>query len=338
MNAPQQTNDNSMFVLTTAMLAHELNRAYCTAIGDTVPAQWDKCHVSLQQSAVNGALFWMEHPDAPPSAGHDAWMAARADAGWRLGAKKDEVEKTHPNMRPFEALTKEQEMKDILFRGVIKSVLYVQQTAPQIMAHTALVQAAMAESGLAMDAWNALPEEDRKARCDAILARSVKAQQVAAANGLKQEDWNALTEDQRNAFIASFDANQMEFEALQSGAAVEVPVGDVPVGVLSEPPAVGEFSDAPTIRDAIAQMQAQHEEGKAMPLPPIALLGYEGMPEAFPLTATVAVTAPVAINAAQEASALSCEDWNALPDSERREYITGKLGTMRIEAETAGLV
>ncbi len=36
---------------------------------------------------------------------HDVWACGRRDLGWRYGADRNDVLKTHPGLVPYEALT-----------------------------------------------------------------------------------------------------------------------------------------------------------------------------------------------------------------------------------------
>ena len=71
-----------------------------------------------------------------------------------------------------------------------------------------------------------------------------------------------------------------------------------------------------------------------MPLPAIKLIGSEVQPAEITLAPGVVVSIDTVVHAAQEASHLSCAEWNgAITQREREEYIAGKIGTMKIDAE-----
>jgi len=105
-----------------AQVAHEINKAYCEAIGDNSQTSWDDAPQWQKESAVLGVVFHMENPDAGPDASHNSWMKEKLENGWKLGHVKDENEKTHPCILPFEYLPKEQQVKDYLFRQVVHSL------------------------------------------------------------------------------------------------------------------------------------------------------------------------------------------------------------------------
>jgi hypothetical protein len=105
-----------------ARVAHEINRAYCLALGDDSQVAWELSPSWQVESAINGVIFHLENPNAGPDASHNNWMKEKLENGWRLGHVKDENEKTHPCILPFEDLPKEQQAKDHLFRQVVHSL------------------------------------------------------------------------------------------------------------------------------------------------------------------------------------------------------------------------
>jgi hypothetical protein len=105
-----------------AQVAHEINKAYCEAIGDKSQTSWEDAPAWQVESAVNGVIFHLENPNAGPEASHNNWMKEKLENGWRLGHVKDENEKTHPCIVPFEELSLGQKIKDHLFRQVVHSL------------------------------------------------------------------------------------------------------------------------------------------------------------------------------------------------------------------------
>jgi hypothetical protein len=101
-----------------AQIAHEVNRAYCQSIGDNSQLPWFESPVWQRESAVVGVRFCMNNPNAPASANHDSWLKQKVADGWIWGPVKDPAKKEHPCMVPYEALPKEQQTKDALFKAV----------------------------------------------------------------------------------------------------------------------------------------------------------------------------------------------------------------------------
>lgn len=105
-----------------AQVAHEINRAYCQAMGDNSQPSWDDAPSWQIESAVNGVFFHINTPDAGADASHNSWMAEKIENGWVYGEVKDPENKLHPCIVPFESLPKEQQAKDFLFRQVVHSL------------------------------------------------------------------------------------------------------------------------------------------------------------------------------------------------------------------------
>lgn len=105
-----------------AQVAHEINKAYCQALGDDSQLQWEFAPDWQQQSAINGVNFHLENPEAGADSSHNSWMKEKVDTGWVYGEVKDAEAKTHPCVVPFNQLPKEQQAKDFLFRQVVHSL------------------------------------------------------------------------------------------------------------------------------------------------------------------------------------------------------------------------
>lgn len=118
---PPIAKDETMTRLQIAELCHEVNRAYCLALGDTSQPPWASAPEWQTQSAVDGVVFQLAHPDSTPEESHANWMKVKLDAGWKYGEKKDEAAKTHPCIRPYDELPVEQRAKDYLFTAVVRT-------------------------------------------------------------------------------------------------------------------------------------------------------------------------------------------------------------------------
>lgn len=105
-----------------ARICHEANRAYCAAIGDYSQVAWDDAPEWQRASAILGVQFRLENPDAGPAASHESWFAQKVADGWVYGPVKDPIGKTHPCMVPFDQLPPEQQVKDVLFTNIVKSM------------------------------------------------------------------------------------------------------------------------------------------------------------------------------------------------------------------------
>jgi hypothetical protein len=104
-----------------ARVAHEVNRAYCQALGDTSQPTWDDAPAWQKDSALNGVRLHVSG-DHGPEASHESWMAQKIAEGWIYGEKKDPEAKTHHCLVPFNQLPREQQAKDFLFRAVVHAL------------------------------------------------------------------------------------------------------------------------------------------------------------------------------------------------------------------------
>lgn len=113
-----------------AETAHEVNRAYCRAIGDTTdrPA-WadldDEARFAGVECVVRCAAMVTLDKDMTAESQHKAWCTARRMAGWTHGEKIDRALKTHPCLVDYENLPAAERVKDNLFIAVVRSVLHV---------------------------------------------------------------------------------------------------------------------------------------------------------------------------------------------------------------------
>ena len=105
-----------------AEVAHEVNKAYCQAIGDDSQVIWEEAPQWQKDSAVNGVQFHIDNPDAGPDHSHNSWLKEKVDAGWKYGPIKDPDKKEHPCCVPYDELPKEQQAKDYIFRAIVHAL------------------------------------------------------------------------------------------------------------------------------------------------------------------------------------------------------------------------
>jgi hypothetical protein len=111
-----------------ARVAHEVNRAYCQALGDNSQPTWEDAPQWQRESALLGVQLHTEHPDAGPQASHESWMAQKVAEGWTYGPEKKPKLKQHHCMVPFDELPREQQAKDYIFRGVVHALAHAPAT------------------------------------------------------------------------------------------------------------------------------------------------------------------------------------------------------------------
>lgn len=104
-----------------ALAAHQVNKAYCEAQGDTTQPPWDKAPDWQKTSIINGVVFHLQN-DASPQASHESWMAEKLKEGWTYGAEKNPAKKEHPCLVSYHLLPIEQKAKDYLFRGIVHAL------------------------------------------------------------------------------------------------------------------------------------------------------------------------------------------------------------------------
>lgn len=104
-----------------ARVAHEVNRAYCHALGDNSQPTWEDAPQWQKDSAILGVELHMNEEHGP-EASHAAWMAQKVADGWIYGPEKDPACKVHPCMVPFDQLPLEQQAKDFIFRAVVRAL------------------------------------------------------------------------------------------------------------------------------------------------------------------------------------------------------------------------
>lgn len=105
-----------------ARVCHEVNRAYCQALGDFSQPKWEDAPDWQKQSALNGVDLHLANPTAGPQASHESWMKEKLDAGWVYGPVKDPDTKQHPCLVLFRDLPVEQQAKDFIFRSVVHAL------------------------------------------------------------------------------------------------------------------------------------------------------------------------------------------------------------------------
>jgi hypothetical protein len=110
-------------VLSIARTCHEVNRAYCAAIGDHSQVAWEEAPAWQRESAADGVLAIMRDPKTSPQQSHEGWSRHKVATGWVFGDVKDEAAKTHPCLVPYDQLPLEQRIKDYLFGAVVRSML-----------------------------------------------------------------------------------------------------------------------------------------------------------------------------------------------------------------------
>lgn len=106
-----------------ARIAHEVNRAYCTATGDYSQPAWGDAPQWQKDSAIAGVKYAEGNPHALPEHSHQSWLKQKVADGWKYGPAKDPDKKEHPCMVEYKLLPEAQRVKDFLFLAVCRAAL-----------------------------------------------------------------------------------------------------------------------------------------------------------------------------------------------------------------------
>jgi hypothetical protein len=112
-----------------ARAAHEVNRAYCIAIGDLSQFAWEHAPAWQKASAIEGVQGVLAGNG--PKESHASWLAHKERTGWKYGPVKDPEKKEHPCMVPYEQLPPEQQFKDHLFTTVVREMALALGLSPE---------------------------------------------------------------------------------------------------------------------------------------------------------------------------------------------------------------
>lgn len=103
-----------------AAAAHEMNRVYCLAHGDTSQPHWEDAPEWQRTSAVNGVRGALD--GNTPEQSHASWLVEKERTGWKYGPVKDPDKKEHPCFVPYDQLPPEQQRKDTLFLATVRAM------------------------------------------------------------------------------------------------------------------------------------------------------------------------------------------------------------------------
>ena len=109
-----------IIIETCARSAHEVNRAYCLALGDMSQSSWDDApdwQKSSSRTGVKAALS-----GNTPEQLHECWLKEKAETGWKYGPVKNPEAKEHPCFVPYGDLPPAQRAKDHIFVTVVRAV------------------------------------------------------------------------------------------------------------------------------------------------------------------------------------------------------------------------
>lgn len=105
-----------------AMVAHQVNKAYCESLGDYSQPEWKDAPDWQKKSSLDGVHFHQADPFAEPSKSHENWMEEKRNAGWKYGPIKDPEKKEHPCFVDYNELPQEQKSKDYIFKAIVNTL------------------------------------------------------------------------------------------------------------------------------------------------------------------------------------------------------------------------
>lgn len=105
-----------------ANICHEANRAYCESLGDLTQPKWEDTTDEQKEVVIDGVNYFTENPEATAEDSHANWMAKLVEDGWVYGEEKNTAAKIHPNLVPYFELSQDQQVKDSLFIGIVRSL------------------------------------------------------------------------------------------------------------------------------------------------------------------------------------------------------------------------
>jgi len=106
-----------------AEIAHNVNKAYCEALGDFNQKPWSIAEDWQKKSCIEGIQYLLENVDTTPAESHMRWLSSKKADGWVYGEVKDAEKKIHPCMKPYDELPTEQKAKDFIFMAVIYNLV-----------------------------------------------------------------------------------------------------------------------------------------------------------------------------------------------------------------------
>jgi len=110
-----------MKIIDLAKIVYQANKAYCETINYPIKMHWDILNNEGKKSIEKGVRFHLNNPYATPEDSHVEWMISKIEKGWSFGSFNND-NKTHPCIKSYDLLPKEQKIKDLLFKRVVNAL------------------------------------------------------------------------------------------------------------------------------------------------------------------------------------------------------------------------
>lgn len=141
-----------------ARTAHEVNRAYCKSLGDNSQPPWEETSEEHRRSLYVGVRGHVTGSFKTPGDAHRSWLEVKEREGWSYGPVKDVAKKLHPCFRPFEELSEEQQLKDILCGAVSRSSGRLMAASEVIFSFKSALCRELLELAIVDELWNVRPD------------------------------------------------------------------------------------------------------------------------------------------------------------------------------------
>lgn len=105
-----------------AEITHEINKVFCTYLGDNTQLPWSDTEDDIKNITISGVVHMLENENVTPESSHELWRKNKLAEGWKYGPVKDYDKKEHPCMVDFKHLSLEHQTKDLLFKQLIDSL------------------------------------------------------------------------------------------------------------------------------------------------------------------------------------------------------------------------
>jgi hypothetical protein len=106
-----------------AQVVHAAIRAWARANDQNEIPVWQEAPAWMKESTFTSVRFVIDNPSAGPGAQHEQWMVSRKAQGWVYAAERDDDQKHHPMLVPFEQLPAIEQKKDHLVGAIVLALI-----------------------------------------------------------------------------------------------------------------------------------------------------------------------------------------------------------------------